>query len=74
MIHFTTSDRVVGTLSSIYVTLKMTVFAGFVYHAGVVIWDAGLAGLAGLLVMHYGKKVLPIFDSFMKKMFRRIFK
>lgn len=74
MIHFTSLDKVGGTVASTYVTLKLTVFSEFVHHVGLVLWDAGLAGVAGLLAVHYGKKVLPIFDRWVVKQFNKIFK
>ena len=74
MIHFSSTDRIGGTIASIYVTLKLTVFSEFVHHVWLVLWDAGLAGVAGLLAVHYGKKILPVFDKWVAKQFNRIFK
>ena len=74
MIHFDTSERIVGTISSGYVILKMTIFTDFVDHVGMVVWDAGLAGVAGLLVVHYGKKILACIDKAVSKRYYKRFK
>ena len=73
MIHFTISEKAVATFSGGVVMLKMTLFSDFVHHVGLVLWDAGLAGIAGLLVVHYGKILLPMFDKWVAKQFKRLF-
>lgn len=74
MANITGSDVGGGAISAIFVTIKLTIFAEATYHFAMVLFDAGLAGIAGLVVVHYGKKILPIFDAWVIKTFNRLFK
>ena len=73
MNHIHTDDIVVGTGSSVFVFIKLLFFSDATYHFSLVGFDAFVAGIVGLLVMHYGKKACTKIDSWIVKKIKKMF-
>jgi hypothetical protein len=67
MNHITGGDIAGGGISSGYVVLKLTIFTEATYHFGLVAFDAAVGGIVGLLVVHYGKKLLKRIDEWIEE-------
>ena len=71
MNHITGGDILGGLGTSTFIALKLLFFTEATYHFALVGFDALLGGVIGLITVHYGKKLLKIFDEWVAKIFKK---
>jgi len=69
--NLSTDDVFGGVGTGTFVALKLLFFSEATYHFTLVSFDAFLGGAIGLLVVHYGKKVLKSFDEWVAIKFKK---
>jgi len=69
--NLSTDDVFGGVGTGTFVALKLLFFSEATYHFTLVSFDAFLGGAIGLVVVHYGKKVLKSFDEWVAIKFKK---